>query len=92
MSSKKVPEKSPYKDHTIEDVLAIEAGNYYIQIGDSLFESETGKIAFSKDRAENFYFQVLEGLKDMKKNGSQEDRDEAERCLLNFRIIPLRFH
>lgn len=92
MSSNKKSEKSPYKDHTIEEVMEAEAGNYYIQIGDGMFESESGKLAFSKDRAEHFYMAVWEGLRDMKKNGTQEEREEAHKCLLNFRIIPLRFH
>ncbi|NJO48228.1 MAG: hypothetical protein HC840_00770 [Leptolyngbyaceae cyanobacterium RM2_2_4] len=92
MSSNKKPEKSPYKSHTIEEVMQAEAGHYYIQIGDGMFESESGKLAFTKDRAENFYFQIWEGLKDMKANGSKKDREEALNCLLNFRIIPLRFH
>lgn len=91
MSSKKA-EKSPYKNHTIQEVMEAEAGHYYIQIGDGMFESDTGKLAFSKERAENFYLQILEGLKDMKKNGSKQDQEEALACLLNFRIIPLRFH
>lgn len=69
-----------------------EAGNYYIQIGDSLFESETGKVAFSLERAEHFYAVVFEGLRDMRKNGDDEEREDALKCLLNFRIIPLRFH
>lgn len=92
MSTGKKPEKNPYKGHTIQEVMEAEAGHYYIQLGDGLFESETGKLAFSKERADNFYLQIWEGLKDMKANGSKADREEALKCLLNFRIIPLRFH
>ena len=84
--------KSPYKQHSIEDVAKAETGNYYIQIGDGMFESEQGKLAFSKERAEAFYEQIREGLVDMRSKGSQEDKDEAMFCLMNFRIIPLRFH
>lgn len=69
-----------------------EAGNYYIQIADGMFESETGKLAFSKERAEAFYDQILAGLIDMRKNGTPEEKEEAIACMLNFRIIPLRFH
>lgn len=69
-----------------------EAGNYYIQIGDGMFESESGKLAFTKDRADYFYMAVWEGLKDMLKNGNQAEREDALKCLLNFRIVPLRFH
>ena len=92
MTPKKKPEKSPYKDHTIEEVMQAEAGSYYIQIGDSMFESETGKLAFNKERAEHFFAAVYEGLRDMRKNGNEQDREDALHCLLNFRIIPLRFH
>lgn len=92
MSSAKKPEKSPYKDHTIEEVMQTEAGSYYIQIGDGMFESETGKLAFNKDRAEHFYFAVWEGLKEMMATGTPEEQADAHHCLLNFRIIPLRFH
>lgn len=84
--------KSPYRQHSVEDVIKAETGNYYIQIGDGMFESEQGKLAFSKERAEAFYDQIREGLLDMQKKGSQEDKDEAMFCLMNFRIIPLRFH
>lgn len=69
-----------------------EAGNYYIQIGDGMFESETGKLAFSKERAEAFFDQIMAGLIDMRKNGTPEDKEEAKACMLNFRMIPLRFH
>lgn len=88
----KKTEKSPYKDHTIEEVMQAEAGTYYIQIGDGMFESETGKLAFSKERAEHFYAAVWEGLNDMRKNGTAAEKADALQCLLNFRIIPLRFH
>lgn len=91
MSSKK-NRKSVYGQHSLEDVLHAEAGNYYIQIGDNMFESETGKLAFNKDRAEAFYEQILSGLIHMKKSGNQEDREEAILCMLNLRIVPLRFH
>lgn len=92
MSSVKKPEKSPYGIHSIEEVMKTEAGAYYLQIGDSMFESDSGKLAFSKERAEEFYMMVWEGLKDMRKHGNVEDKEEAMHCLLNFRIVPLRFH
>lgn len=72
--------------------MQVEAGHYYIQIGDNLFESESGKLAFQKDRAEHFFAVVWQGLRDMKENGTPEEQAEADHCLLNFRIIPLRFH
>lgn len=91
MSDKK-DEKSPYKNHTIKEVMEAETGHYYIQVGDDMFETDTGKLAFSKERAEGFFGQILAGLEDMKKNGSKRDREEADLVLLNLRIVPLRFH
>lgn len=84
--------KSPYKQHSVEDVVKAETGNYYIQIGDGLFESEQGKFSFSKDKAEAFFQQIMDGLIEMIKTGSQEDKKEAMFCLMNFHILPLRFH
>jgi len=91
MPKKKI-EKSPYHGHTIEEVTKAETGSYYIQMGDGMFESESGKLAFQKDRADHFFEVALEGLIDMKKNGSRKEQEEAHHCLLHFRIVPLRFH
>ena len=90
--SEKKEEKSPYPNHTTEEVLKTEAGNYYIQVGDDMFESQYGKLAFNRDKAEKFFMAAWRGLQEMKENGSEEDKAEALECLLNFRIIPLRFH
>lgn len=90
MSSKK--EKSPYGEHTVEDVLKAEAGNYYIQLGDDMFISESGKLAFRKEKAEFFYDRIMEGLRDMKDNGSEEEKEDAHQMLLHIRIYPLRIH
>ena len=81
-----------YGGYTAEEVVAIEAMHYYIQIGDEMLESETGKLSFGKGRAEQLFSQVFEGLRHMKKFGTQEEKADAEHCLLNFRIWPLRIH
>jgi len=81
-----------YAGHTIEEVMAIEALHYYIQIGDEILESETGKLSFSKERTEALFAQVMESLRHMKKHGNAEERADAEKCLANFRIWPLRIH
>ncbi len=83
--------KSPYGQHSIDDVIALEAGNYVIQIGGELF-SYNGKIAFSRERADKFFDEILEGLHDMKKNGSPEDQEDAVKALLLLKIHPLRIH
>lgn len=92
MSSDNKSEKNPYKDHSLEDVMKAESGSFYIQIGEGMFQSENGKLAFNKERADDFFMAAWEGLKEMKQKGSPQEQEEAMRCLLNFRIIPLRFH
>ena len=92
MSSDKKAEKSPYSGHSIEEVMAVEIGHYYIQVGDGIFESDNGKLAFSRDRAEEFMDHIWKGLMEMKEVGNSKERKEAEACFLNLRIIPLRFH
>jgi hypothetical protein len=81
-----------YADYTMAEVMAIEAQYYYIQIGDEMLESESGKMSFSKDRAEALFEQVLESLRHMKKYGNEEQKADAEKCLNNFKIWPLRIH
>lgn len=72
--------------------MQVESGSYYIQIGDSMFESDTGKLAFNKERAEHFFAVVMAGLREMRDHGNEQEKEDALACLLNFRIIPLRFH
>lgn len=88
----KKEERSPYHPFTVEEVMAAEAGQYYIQIGVEIFSSENGKMAFSKPRAEELFETVMAGLLDMKKNGNEEEQEEAIKALLHFRIYPLRIH
>ncbi len=92
MPSKKKKDQNPYGRHTVEEVMQTEKDRYYIQVGDAMFENENGKVAFTIDRAEYFYMMAWEGLKSMRKHGTPEEQDEAVKCLLNFRIISLRFH
>lgn len=92
MSSEKKSPDIMYNGHTIEEVMSIEATHYYIQIGDELLESETGKLSFSKDRVEDMFAQVFESLKHMRKHGTDEEKADALKCLLSFRIHPLRIH
>lgn len=92
MSKDKKKSDIMYAGYTAEEVMAIEAAHYYIQIGDEMLESETGKLSFTKDRAEQLFDQVLESLKHMRKFGTPEEKEDARKCLLNFRIWPLRIH
>lgn len=85
-------EKSPYGKHSFEDVLVAESGHYYIQLGDDMFESENGKMAFNKDRAEHFFNQLRKGLDDLKEHGTQEQKEEASWMLYHLKMYPLRIH
>lgn len=85
---KKVP-KSPYGQYSLEDVMLIEAGHYFIQVGGDIF-SYDGKMAFSRDRAEMFYDNIFKDLTTMKENGDEKSSDDARSCLFFLRIHPMR--
>lgn len=85
-------EKSPYRDYSIADVHAAETGNYYIQIGAEIFQSENGKMAFNKKRVEEMFDTLRSGLEDMKRSKNQQEVEDAYSCLCNLKIYPLRIH
>lgn len=91
MKKKKKDDKSPYKHYTVEEVMAAESGNYTIQVGGDLF-SYNGKMAFSKDRADHFYKNILAGLNDLKEHGTEVEKEDAIKCILHLKIIPLRIN
>ena len=84
--------KSVYRGYSEEDIAATELGTYVIQVGNDLFQAPNGKMAFSLDRAEMFYDDILGGLIAMKKEGSDLEKEDAAACLLHLRIFPLRIH
>lgn len=88
----KKDEKSPYGDKSVEDVLKVESGHYYVQLGHEILESETGKLAFTKERAERLAKEAIGALNHLKKHGTDKEKQEAVYCLENFRIFPLRIH
>lgn len=88
MASKK---RSPYGKYSVQDVMKAEMGRYVIQVGDDLF-SYNGKTAFSKDRAERYYYQIWDGLEDMFKNGNKKERADAYKCLIRLQMFPLRIN
>lgn len=81
-----------YKHYTMEEVLAVEALYYYIQIGDEMLENERGKLSFTKDAAEKLFDQIFDSLNHMKEFGNAEERADAFACLSNLKIHPLRIH
>lgn len=84
-------EKSPYGKFSIEQVARAEAFTFIIQIGKELY-SEGEFYAFTKDRIDYHAHVILTKLRDMIKNGSQEEKTDALRNIWNFRILPLRIH
>lgn len=84
--------KSAYRHYSEEDIAQTESGTYVIQVGGDLFQSPNGKMGFNKDRAEMFYADIMGGLTAMKKDGNDLEKEDAEKCLLNLRIVPLRIH
>lgn len=83
--------KSPYGQYSIADVVLVEAGHYFIQVGSDIFSYE-GKMAFSRSRAEHFYDNIFKDLTAMKENGNKEEQDDAKACLRLLRIFPMRIH
>ena len=85
------PKNKPYGQYTEEDVLMVEYGHYYVQVGGDIF-SRDGKMAFTRARAEHFYDGILKDLNDIKETGTRREKEDAKSCLLWLRIIPMRVH
>lgn len=83
--------KRAYLNYTDEEIVATETGHYVIQVGGDFYEHH-GKMAFSKERAEQLYEHVIAGLMDLRMHGTDEEFNDATGCLLNLRILPLRIH
>jgi len=90
MSDEKDP-KNPYVTYTLEEIMQIEAGHYFIQVGTDIF-SDDGKMAFSKDRAEHLYDNILKDLTIMKKDGTELEQADAQGCLLFLQIHKMRIN
>lgn len=83
--------KNPYISLSLEQVADAEANYFVIQIGHELF-SDNGKMSFKKTKAENIYFDLLEGIGDMINSKDEIERQDAFAILCHFRILPLRVH
>lgn len=84
--------KNPYADYTIEQIMAVEANKFVIQVGGDLLQNESGKMAFSKERTEELFDQLLMSLNEMKESQDSQEREDALACLRHLRIWPLRIH
>lgn len=86
-------EKSPYVNFSIEHIQKAEEGAFLIQLGNEFFEYQK-RYSFTKETAEKFYSEIYDGLHEMINDRSDRNRnrEEALLTLMNFRILPLRFH
>jgi hypothetical protein len=91
MSDEKEDDKNPFITYSLEEIMQIEAGHYFIQIGTDVF-SEEGKMAFSRDRAEHLYDGILEDLTLLSENGNEIQQADAKACLLFLQIHSMRIH
>jgi hypothetical protein len=91
MADEKEDPKSPYGQYTTADVVEVEAGHYFIQVGGDIFSFD-GKMAFTRDRVEKLYDSIHGDLMAMKENGTNKQKEDAESCLLLLRIHPMRVH
>lgn len=92
MPPKKKSEKNPYVAYTPEDVVRAEAGSYTIQVIDDFFMTEEGNMAFSRERAEHFYGLIIDGCRDMIKNGDALEKEDAQKTLWFLKMMPLRIN
>ena len=92
MPEEKKHPKNPYADYTMEQIMAVELGKFVIQVGGDLLQSESGKMAFSKDRTEELFDQLFISLNEMKKSPDPQEREDALACLKHLHIWPLRIH
>lgn len=90
MSNEK-EDKSPYGQYSVEEVILVEAGHYFIQVGGDIFSFD-GKMAFSRERAEMFYDTIFNDLNSMKENGTEIQQADAKSCLFFLRIHRMRIH
>lgn len=86
------PTKSPYLNYSEAEIAATEYGIYVIQVGGDFFTSESGKMGFSRERAEQYYDNIANGLSELVSKGNDEEVSDATICLCNLRIMPLRIH
>jgi hypothetical protein len=81
--------KSPYGQYSEHDIMLVEAGNYYIQVGSDIFTLD-GKMSFSRKRAEFIYDGIFKDLTLLKENGNSIEQEDAKTCLSMLRIFPMR--
>jgi hypothetical protein len=83
--------KGPFKNYTVDEVMASEAAAFVIQVGSDVFHVN-GRWVFNKRSAVVYYNKILRTILDQMHNGTKRERKDAKRVLENFKILPLRLH
>lgn len=82
---------SPFRNYSIEEIMAFEAESYMIQVGMDVFDMK-GSCTFTKKSASRYYNKIrVQILKDYY-SGTAKEKKNAKRLLENFKILPFRFH
>lgn len=84
-------DRNPYINRSLKEVLHAEETFYYIQLGEEV-PTQGGIHTFGKDYTESMFWEIMTALRDMKDNGSKEEKKEAQMGLLNFKMHKLRIH
>lgn len=84
MSDQKV--KYPF-----EHLVAMEKEAYFIQTGHGVYTLQ-GEYFFDLESATNLSNGLMDGFRDIIKNGTKKQQKAAYEMLLTFNIFPLRFH
>lgn len=79
----------PFVNGTQENIALMETNTFVIQVGSDVY-MYNNLIVFQKDHAEKLYFDVLNGLQLMAKEGSPKERRAALKSLYSVRIIPFK--
>lgn len=84
-------EKNPFIGYTTEEIMASEAVTYVIQVGSDVFNSN-GNWFFNKKSAQIHYGKILRMLLAQLNGGTKKERENAQRVLNSFKVLPLRIH
>lgn len=84
-------QKSPFVSYTAEEILAIEAVTFVLQVGSDMLEIK-GNWFFTKKSVNTYYNRVLREILDQLANGNKKQKRSAERALRGLRVLPLRIH
>lgn len=83
--------KSPFRNYTVEEVMASEAVTFIIQVGSDIYRTNNDCF-FNKKSAIRHYNKILRVLLEQIHTGTKKERKNAKRVVENLKILPLRLH